>query len=313
MGITKKYPMGNPVKSIRQFFLLFFVSYLSAQDNPTAEDSILTKSNTRSKELETVTILATVNPIGVNPTAYRFSIYPRNHPAELFLQKLFFPGEPIQIILPANILNTDTLGNVAKLEPMGDNYIHQFRMFDGGEGEIHLTPFDVHVPMDIIKLFIIDKTTNKPIPKSKIHVSQNGESLTLTQADTSGYTRVRITTKRDRDSMVLFSIDTQGKYPPWRGRLEVPGGISEKVIEISPLKLETGESIYAVKDHLTPFRKGPENGAEVLFLLNEKEHVAISKVAGDRLFGRVRIYIDTQNEYQNITGWILRKHLIRKE
>lgn len=113
--------------------------------------------------------------------------------------------------------------------------------------------------------------------------------------------------------MVLFSIDTQGQYPPWRGRLEVPEGISEKVIEISPFKLEKGESIYEVTEHFTPFRKGPENGAEVLFLLNKREHVAISKVAGDRLFGRVRVYIDTQNKYQNVTGWILRKHLFRKE
>jgi hypothetical protein len=45
------------------------------------------------------------------------------------MRKLFFPGEPIQIILPVNILNTDTLGNIAKMEPLGDAYDIQYRMF----------------------------------------------------------------------------------------------------------------------------------------------------------------------------------------
>ena len=50
-----------------------------------------------------------------------------------------------------------------------------------------------------------------------------------------------------------------------------------------------------------------------LFLLNEGDQVVISKVAGDRLFGRVRIYLDKQGIYRNISGWILGKHLNRME
>jgi hypothetical protein len=36
-------------------------------------------------------------------------------------------------------------------------------------------------------------------------------------------------------------------------------------------------------------------------------------VAGDRLFGRVRIYLDKQGIYRNISGWVLGKHLNRME
>ena len=50
----------------------------------------------------------------------------------------------------------------------------------------------------------------------------------------------------------------------------------------------------------------------VLFFLNEGDHVVISKVAGDRFYGRVRIYLDQQEMYQNETGWILNKHVLRK-
>ena len=60
---------------------------------------------------------------------------------------------------------------------------------------------------------------------------------------------------------------------------------------------------------LAPFREGPENGSNVLFLLNNGEQLAISKVAGDRLYGRVRIYLDKQKNYNYFSGWILSKNV----
>jgi len=93
----------------------------------------------------------------------------------------------------------------------------------------------------------------------------------------------------------------------------VPEGDSERIVKISPIKLDTGETIYEVIDELVPFREGPENGSTVLFLLNEGDQLVISKVAGDRLFGRTRIYLDNQSKYQNVNGWILGKHVYLKD
>ena len=229
------------------------------------------------------------------------------------MQKLFFPGEEIQIILPANILNTDSLGNVAKLEPLGDNYDHQYRMFNAAVGEINLTTFDILGPSDIMKLTVLDSETGNPIGASHVRVTQNGEILSNTQTDTSGYTRVRIPVKRIQDEPVMVSIDTDGRFPTWKGNMDIAEGIFEKTVTISTLKLGPGDTIYEVIDSMVPFREGPENGAVSLFLLNEGDQVVISKVAGDRLFGRVRIYLDKQGIYRNISGWILGKHLNRIE
>ena len=70
-----------------------------------------------------------------------------------------------------------------------------------------------------------------------------------------------------------------------------------------------GESIYSVVTDHVPFRQGPENASEVLFFLNEGEQLAVSKVAGDRLFGRVRIYLEKQKTYHYFSGWILAKNV----
>ena len=305
--------MRNPVKTIRNFFLFLCITIIPAQEDSTVVDSTLYREKIVVGESETVVINATVNPINIAPTAYRYSIYPRNHPAEPFMQKLFFPGEEIQIILPANILNTDSLGNVAKLEPLGDNYDHQYRMFNAAVGEINLTTFDILGPSDIMKLTVLDSETGNPIGASHVRVTQNGEILSNTQTDTSGYTRVRIPVKRIQDEPVMVSIDTDGRFPTWKGNMDIAEGIFEKTVAISTLKLGPGDTIYEVIDSMVPFREGPENGAVSLFLLNEGDQVVISKVAGDRLFGRVRIYLDKQGIYRNISGWILGKHLNRME
>ena len=305
--------MRNPVKTIRNFLLFLCITIIPAQEDSTVVDSTLYREKIVVGESETVVINATVNPINIAPTAYRYSIYPRNHPAEPFMQKLFFPGEEIQIILPANILNTDSLGNVAKLEPLGDNYDHQYRMFNAAVGEINLTAFVILGPSDIMKLTVLDAETGNPIGNSNIRVTQNGEILSNTQTDTSGYVRVRIPVKRIQDEPVMVSIDTDGRFPTWKGNMDIAEGIFEKTVTISTLKLGPGDTIYEVIDSMVPFREGPENGAVSLFLLNEGDQVVISKVAGDRLFGRVRIYLDKQGIYRNISGWILGKHLNRIE
>lgn len=49
-------------------------------------------------------------------------------------------------------------------------------MFDAGEGEIRLTPFDVHVPMDIIKLFIMDETMKNLSLKVKFMFFKMGKA-----------------------------------------------------------------------------------------------------------------------------------------
>ena len=305
--------MRNPVKTIRNFLLFLCITIIPAQEDSTVVDSTLYREKIVVGESETVVINATVNPINIAPTAYRYSIYPRNHPAEPFMQKLFFPGEEIQIILPANILNTDSLGNVAKLEPLGDNYDHQYRMFNAAVGEINLTAFVILGPSDIMKLTVLDSETGNPIGASHVRVTQNGEILSNTQTDTSGYTRVRIPVKRIQDEPVMVSIDTDGRFPTWKGNMDIAEGIFEKTVTISTLKLGPGDTIYEVIDSMVPFREGPENGAVSLFLLNEGDQVVISKVAGDRLFGRVRIYLDKQGIYRNISGWVLGKHLNRME
>jgi len=302
--------MVNQTNFFKKFTFFLVISAAFAQD---AISNINSLEITKSQESKTVSITAIVNTIETNPTAYRFSVYARSKSAEPFIQKLFFPNEPIQIILPLDILSSDTLGNIAKLEPLGDKYSIQYRMFNKQDNEIKLTLYEVLKPADILKLTILNKESKKPVSNVNTLAFQNGELLSSSKSDSLGYSRLRIPLNREKDIPINILIDTDGKFQLYRREIVIKEGTSEEIIMLSSLKLEIGETVYQVIDDLVPFREGPENGSSVLFFLNSGDQVVVSKVAGDRLFGRVNIFLEMQGRYKNVNGWILHKYVIIKD
>lgn len=302
--------MVNQTNFFKKFTFFLVISAAFAQD---AISNINSLEITKSQESKTVSITAIVNTIETNPTAYRFSVYARSKSAEPFIQKLFFPNEPIQIILPLDILSSDTLGNIAKLEPLGDKYSIQYRMFNKQDNEIKLTLYEVLKPADILKLTILNKESKKPVSNVNTLAFQNGELLSSSKSDSLGYSRLRIPLNREKDIPINILIDTDGKFQLYRREIVIKEGTSEEIIMLSSLKLEIGETVYHVIDDLVPFREGPENGSSVLFFLNSGEQVVVSKVAGDRLFGRVNVFLEMQGRYKNVNGWILHKYVIIKD
>lgn len=310
MVTTIKLNMVNQTNFFKKFTFFLVISAAFAQD---AISNINSLEITKSQESKTVSITAIVNTIETNPTAYRFSVYARSKSAEPFIQKLFFPNEPIQIILPLDILSSDTLGNIAKLEPLGDKYSIQYRMFNKQDNEIKLTLYEVLKPADILKLTILNKESKKPVSNVNTLAFQNGELLSSSKSDSLGFSRLRIPLNREKDIPINILIDTDGKFQLYRREIVIKEGTSEEIIMLSSLKLEIGETVYHVIDDLVPFREGPENGSSVLFFLNSGDQVVVSKVAGDRLFGRVNVFLEMQGRYKNVNGWILHKYVIIKD
>jgi len=97
-------------------------------------DELLTKS----VESKVVEISATISYDSFEPRAFKLSLFPRKSPSEVYISRMFFPGDSIQIILPYNILSEDTLGNIASVEPIGGSYEKLYRLFTKSEEKIDL-------------------------------------------------------------------------------------------------------------------------------------------------------------------------------
>ena len=206
-------------------------------------------------------------------------------------------------------LAKDTLGNIASLEPVGGSYEKLYRLFTKSEEKIDLGNFRIKTKSDIIKLSLIDGFDFKPISKALLQISSSSQIIFSAISDSMGYTRLRIPINRDNTTPVVLRVDTDGRYPPWQENLEIPKGVSSKTIPLYPMQVDEGVSIYKVVKELSPLRKGPENGSETLFLLNSGDLIAVNKVAGDRVYGRVRIDLYNKQSFKYFEGWVLNKNI----
>ena len=74
------------------------------------EDSLKVGLQSLKKiESDVIIISAEVRSGNLNPTAYRFSVFPRHRPSEVYISRMFFPGDSLQVVLPENILDADSL------------------------------------------------------------------------------------------------------------------------------------------------------------------------------------------------------------
>lgn len=244
------------------------------------------------------------------PTAFRFSLYQRIRPGELLIERVFFPGEPIQLILPRTLFSSDTLGNLAILDPLGGNYKKLEQLFTlSSVQEQVLFPFVVTLAPYVLKFFVLERMNGDPVAQAKVIVSNGGNILGFGITDSLGFARITIKRVEHPWEFLRVSIRTGGNYPPWSGNVEVSDQtIFEKTIWLgTALAKNNGGVFYKVIEDLTPLREGPENGSPTIFFLNMGDRVYVTKVAGDRLYGSVEVFTDDPNVFIDFSGWILNK------
>ena len=149
------------VKHYKNYITIFLFANLLLSQASLSPETQQADSVKIPLESKTLILSSNVELFDVNPTAYRISVYPRSRPAEPYMTKVFFPEEPIQIILPSDILSKDSLGNVFKIEPLGSNLDPQFRFFDSSEEDIKITTFKVVKPTDRLKILVLDAKFNE--------------------------------------------------------------------------------------------------------------------------------------------------------
>ena len=289
--------------------ILAIVIFLNLSNSQQLDSLQQNSSSSKPLEAKIVTISARLSVGNYSPSAYRFTLFPRNRPSEVFISRMFFPNDTIQVVLPESVLSPDTLGNIASFQPIGGAYETIYRLFSKSSGTIDLGSFKILPKTDIIKLNIIDGIDFSPVPHALVSILQSGAIISSTIMDSMGYARLRIPVDRHKEDPINILIETEGRYPSWQGSIEVTEGISSKTIQLYRLNIIDGEALYSVVNDLTPFRKGPENGSEILFFLNRGDQIVINKVAGNRLFGRVRIDLYERQSSNFFQGWILSKNV----
>lgn len=314
--------MGKSINKIFPFVFIFLILLIPGSCS-SSKPSVLMQSILLNRaaevsiryEYDVVTINIPVIVTKNEPTAYRLSMFSRKSPSELFIERLFFPEDDIQVVLPRAIFNTDTLGNVAVLEPIGGDFEKLTRLFTLSRNqEQNLGIFQVRPNRDILKIYIFSRAGNKPLPLARVQVQKAGIVLAAGITDSLGYARLELERDEKNEIPLKISVDTNGLYPLWKRDIIISeSGLLKQYIFLGSLKsMEEGVVLYKVIRDLSPLREGPENGAPTKFLLSYGDRFYASKVAGERLYGEVEVFSDDSRRSTFFRGWIL-KNLVELE
>jgi len=227
-----------------------------------------------------IRIIGSVEPGEYQPEAYIFAVFHRGAIDAPIIQKMFFPGDMLELMITENHLNAAPYGNVAVLKAIGDDLQQEEMSFSfTDEEEIILPPFQLHkVPYLYEKQYIKlseEFTDSVRLDNGGKGVAGLVEGLQIAKYPKRGSERnissefdsISINAIPDVDQIKVFIFSS-----PDEAELYIDGQLRGKT-PLGILDLSIGEHEFRlVKDNFAPLVKTldiqPSKRAKIEFRMN---------------------------------------------
>ncbi len=247
-----------------------------------------------------------------SPTAYRLTLYSGRDTTKAVIERILMPGDRMAVTLPRSLFLPDTLIHKAVLEPLGDDYLTRVQRFRYTGPTITLPVSTIRIKPVRLDGRIIYLRDGVAVTNADIIVQFPDGNQSTTHSDSAGAFHFTFPADVLKDSLLTVSVVSAGSFPV--NSQVIPLSAASKSYSVEFVVGPSAEfyqmgAPYLVMDNLTPFRKGPENGAEIQFLLPKDETIMVTTVAGDRLKAIVELKSERSRKPQYETGWVLAKHV----
>lgn len=245
---------------------------------------------------------------GAEPENISVRIVTRINPLETLLELTFMPGEELSMMLPVNILSQDPLGNLAVISPGGDDYEIKEILFSIDDSPSILLPSVlIRQRPYLVSGHLIERASSEPVSSGRIDLIGRNQNVVFgsTVPDSTGYFRFDLQQKYGADSDFYLLVNMDKQFPD---RVVQVDFIDKEfytriLLGMSQAGIASGAAYQVLHEH-TPFRDGPENGADIQFFLTAGDLFVVTKVAGNRLFGFVEMPTRYGDGLHTVYGWV---------
>jgi len=243
------------------------------------------------------------------PQLINFRITHRENPLLTLIEQDFVSGDQLQLLVPKAVLSTDPMGNLAIIQPRGGDYETIELLFSlSAEPIINLSEVLIREKPFIVTGTVLQRKNNNPVHNARLYLIARNKNTVygLTYADSLGFFRFELKDQYGTSADFYLRVETDHKFPD----RVIPVDFAESkrfeiqiLIGASPTGAGIG-AIYRVKSNGTPFRRGPENGADIQFFLAAGDIIIVTKVAGNRLHGFVEMVTSDETKVHPVYGWV---------
>ncbi len=243
------------------------------------------------------------------PQIINFRITHRENPSLTLIEQDFVSGDRLQLLVPKAVLSTDPMGNLAIVQPLGGDFETIELLFSlSTEPIINLSEALIRERPFIVTGTVLQRKNNNPVHNARLNLIARNKNTVygLTNTDSLGFFRFELKNQYGIAADFYLRVETDHEFPD----RVIPVDFTDSkrfdiqiLLGASPTSAGIG-AIYRVKSNATPFRQGPENGAEIQFFLAAGDIIIVTKVAGNRLHGFVEMVTSDETKVHPVYGWV---------
>ena len=307
--------MRIPHTSFLVFSAMFVLSGCGYMFAPKYSDPIYTQRApliSLRYEYRDIHIYAPLQVVNTLPQAYQVYIYDKDNEVDALFAATYMPEEKIEVYLPQNTLSTDKNGTIFVISPQGRDMPEIKIKFTGVRyGDITLPVSKIIKTPAIVEGLVFRRYDDRMLGGIQLVAADSTGRTFYTKSRLDGDYRFELPNEYGYRNDIVVSAGVGSLFPVVKKDAQFNGKFNlEMDFPLGPSKefVEQG-NLYIVINNLTHFRIASSNGSFTPFLLAKNDIVAVTQVAGNRLYGLVEIFWSDENA-EMISGWVREQDVI---
>ena len=211
--------------------------------------------------------------------------------------------------LPQGSLDITEETNLIKMIPQDENFDPVSVRFKGiGFGRIVLPPKIIRSGQLIISGKTFLKNDASILPKVKVSIKDSEAVIFTTSSNDSGFYQIAIPGESRFSENLRIVVGENLIFKPLSEKLLFDSSRKLKINALlGPSRAMRGP-LYITEKNNVHFKKGPDIGAEILFLLNQGEVVSVDRITPGSYHGSIEVQISGGKNIM-MEGWVNRADL----
>ena len=223
----------------------------------------------------------------------------------------FLQEAPIEFrtTLPQGSLDITEKTNLIKIIPQDENFDPVSVRFKGiGFGRIVLPPKIVRSGQLIISGKTSLKNDASILPKVKVAIKDSEDVIFTTSSNDSGFYQIAIPGDSRFSENLRIVVGEDLIFKPFSQKLIFKNSRKLKINALLGPSRALRGPLYITEKNNVHFKKGPDIGAEILFLLNQGEVISVDRITPGSYHGFLEVEVES-GENVMMEGWINRTDL----
>ena len=223
----------------------------------------------------------------------------------------FLQEAPIEFrtTLPQGSLDITEKTNLIKIIPQDENFDPVSVRFKGiGFGRIVLPPKLIRSGQLIISGKTSLKNDASILPKVKVAIKDSEDVIFTTSSNDSGFYQIAIPGESRFSENLRIVVGEDLIFKPFSQKLIFKNSRKLKINALLGPSRALRGPLYITEKNNVHFKKGPDIGAEILFLLNQGEVISVDRITPGSYHGFLEVEVEG-GENVMMEGWINRTDL----